>query len=196
MRSRGQDFGLQLQTVVGSKLLLRGSRPLLWGSKLLQGPDCYSGVQNVTERVQNVTERLQQLSSASLCLILHLPHLIQAVDTLILYIYRILFKLPVCSLSKRRRSKVWPVQWWCRLTCSKLAKIKFFFSVIRIRSGQPDHLILIQSGLVWNSWSGWLLACKLAIYYFSRNESSRNDLISKRRVNFGLTTIKSYDNIL
>ena len=98
MRSRGQDFGLQLQTVVGSKLLLRGSRSLLWGSKLLQGPDCYSGVQNVTERVQNVTERLQQLSSASLCLILHLPHLIQAVDTLILYIYRI-FHLPVCYLS-------------------------------------------------------------------------------------------------
>ena len=152
----------KLQTVVGSKLLLRGSRPLLWGSKLLQGQDCYSGVQNVTERVQNVTERLQQLSLVSLCLILHLPHLIQAVDTLILYIYRILFNLPVCSLSKRRRSKVWPVQWWCRLTCSKLAKIKILFSVIRIRSGpvrptgssHPDPVRSGPANQIISSWSG------------------------------------------
>jgi hypothetical protein len=69
----------------------------------------------------------------------------------LIWIYRILFYLLICYLSKCKRSEVGPAQWWCRQNCSKLAKNQNFslwFGSGPVWSGQPDHLIPIQSGQV------------------------------------------------
>ena len=94
IRSRGHNLGLQLHSsespnrcrvqTVTERLQTFTERAQTFTGYRLQTVS--QRVQKVTEMVQNVTERVQQSILASLCLILYLPHLIQAVDTLILSI--------------------------------------------------------------------------------------------------------------
>ena len=109
-------------------------------------------VQIVTERVQNVTERVQQSSLASLCLILYLPNLIQAVDILILYtlipwFYRILFFSFACRsvIGRNVRDRKYGLYndgaGQSVLNSRKIDN--FSLCSGPVRSGQPYHLILI-----------------------------------------------------